>query len=115
MAAAKSLVRGPFITTWPCFTEMMHLLGRQGGHRMQAELWRFRNAGRLRLTDLTEAEVDRAQGLMAKYSDTPMDLGDASLVAVAEMRGMRQVFTLDHHFWGYRLADGSHLEPIPVR
>lgn len=52
---------------------------------------------------------------MEKYNDSPMDFGDASLVAVAETRGLRQVFTLDKHFWGYRLADGSTLEPIPGR
>ena len=49
---------------------------------------------------------------MAKYSDTPMDLADASLVATAETLGLRQVFTLDKDFYLYRLADGSVLEVI---
>jgi uncharacterized protein len=115
LTTAKSFERGPFITTWPCFAETMYLLGREGGYRLQAALWRLRNAGRLLLHDLSGAEVARAEALMAQYQDTPMDLGDASLDAVAETRGLRQVFTLDRHFWGYRLADGSALEPIPGR
>lgn len=115
IATARTFERGPFITTWACFAETMYLLGREGGYPLQAALWRLRNDGRLQLYDLSELEVTRAEALMAKYYDTPMDLGDASLVAVAETRGLRRVFTLDHHFWGYRLADGSALEPIPGR
>lgn len=115
IATAKSFQRGPFITTWPCFAETMYLLGREGGYPLQAALWRLRKAGRLQLHELSEAEVERAEALMGKYHDTPMDLGDASLVAVAESRSLRKVFTLDQHFWGYRLADGSALEPIPGR
>jgi len=42
-----------------------------------------------------------------------MDLADASLVAVAESRGFRRLFTIDGHFRIYRLADGSVVEVIP--
>ena len=41
-----------------------------------------------------------------------MDLADASLVAVADSRSIRQIFTLDSDFYMYRLADGSTLEVI---
>jgi len=50
---------------------------------------------------------------MEKYQDTPMDLADASLVAVAESLSIRDVFTLDSDFRIYRLADGSTLNIIP--
>jgi uncharacterized protein len=103
------------ITTWPCFTEAMYMLGRRGGYQLQKALWSLHRAKRLIIYDLTEAEVARAADLMEHYKDTPMDLGDASLVALAEARSLRQVFTLDRHFWGYRLADGSVLEPLPAR
>lgn len=33
--------------------------------------------------------------LMHKYQDRPMDLADASLVCLAEQRGVRDIFTLD--------------------
>ncbi len=49
---------------------------------------------------------------MAQYADLPMDLGDASLVAVAEARGYRTIFTIDSDFYIYRLADGTVLEVV---
>ena len=45
--------------------------------------------------------------LMSKYHDIPMDLADASLVAVVESRNFRTLFTLDSDFFIYRLRDGS--------
>ncbi len=115
-AVAKSFPNGELLlTTLPCFTEAMYLVGEAGGHRAQALLWEMRSRGHLLLHTMTVAEIDRAEVLMDKYYDSPMDFGDASLVAVAETRELRRIFTLDRHFWGYRLADGSALEPIPGR
>ncbi len=109
----KRLPAGPLVTTWPCFTEAMYLVFQAGGYTAQAELWRWRAAGRLSLHDLTGNEVDRMAALMDKYKDRPMDLADASLVATVERLGMRRIFTLDSDFYIYRLADGSALECIP--
>lgn len=111
---AANAIKGPMITTWPCFGEAMYMLGRNGGYRLQESLWNLRKRGILAVRELTEAEVDRVEELMAQYRDSPMDLGDASLVAMAEARGIRQVFTLDRHFLWYRLADGRTLETLPA-
>lgn len=110
---AKRLPAGPLVTTWPCFTEAMYLVFQAGGYPAQAELWRWRTAGRLSLHDLTGEEVDRMAALMEKYKDRPMDLADASLIAAAERLGLRRIFTLDSDFYIYRLLDGSALECIP--
>lgn len=91
------------------------MVGEAGGYRSQALLWEMRSRGDLLIHPMTTVEIDRAEVLMEKFNDSPMDFGDASLVAVAETRSLRQVFTLDKHFWYYRLADGSALEPIPGR
>ena len=112
VAAAQRLPPGPLLTTWPCFTEAMYLLGEVGGYPYQAALWNLRTTGRLILLDLTHEEVDRMAALMEKYKDTPMDLADASLVAVAESRSLRRVFTVDNDFYVYRLSDGSALEVV---
>lgn len=101
------------MTTWPCFTEAMYMLGREGGYLYQESLWAMRRKGRLQLLDLTPEEADRMDALMALYSNVPMDLADASLVAVAEARNLRRLFTIDSDFYIYRLADGSILEMIP--
>ena len=111
-AAIKRLPAGPLLTTWPCFTEAMYLLGAVGGHRYQATLWKLRSSGRLVLHDLTAAEADCMATLMQKYSDRPMDLADASLVAVAESRSSRRVFTIDSDFHIYRLSDGTALDIV---
>lgn len=113
MAAAGRLPPGPLLTTWVCFTEAMYLLSSVGGYPYQAALWGLRAAGRLVLHDLTLAEADRMATLMARYRDTPMDLADASLVAVAESRGLRRVFTIDSDFYIYRMADGAALDVVP--
>lgn len=62
---------------------------------------------------LLRSTFERMAALMEKYQDTSMDLADASLVAVAESRALRQIFTLDSDFRIYRLRDGSMLEVIP--
>ncbi|HXG65569.1 MAG TPA: PIN domain nuclease [Blastocatellia bacterium] len=113
VAALQRLAFGPMLTTWPCFTEAMYLLGEVGNYPYQAELWKLLKAGRLVLYDLTPSEVERMAALMEKYQDTPMDLADASLVVAAESRSMRRVFTLDSDFHIYRLMDGTALEVIP--
>ena len=60
----------------------------------------------------TKAESARMAALMTQYSDTPMDLADASLIAAAETQSLRRVFTFDGDFYVYRLTDGSALEIV---
>jgi predicted nucleic acid-binding protein len=84
-----------------------------GGFGYQERLWSLRSRGLLILIDLTASQVDRMAELMDKYRDTPMDLADSSLVAIAESRADRRLFTIDGHFRIYRLADGTAFEVIP--
>ena len=72
----------------------------------------MRREGKLVLLDITDAEADRMDALMQQYANVPMDLADASLVAAAEIRGIKRVFTIDSDFYIYRLADGSMLDVI---
>ncbi len=111
-AIAQRLPAQPLLTTWPCFTEAMYLLGAVGGHRYQAELWRLWSGGKIVLHDLTAAELERMITLMAQYHDTPMDLADASLVVLAESRHLVDIFSLDSDFYIYRLENGSVLNII---
>ncbi|MBI4752876.1 PIN domain-containing protein [Candidatus Desantisbacteria bacterium] len=111
--ALKYLPFGPLLTTWPCFTEAMYLLGEVGGYRYQVELWKLISIQRLVLHDLTTTEIESMSLLMEKYQDTPMDLADASLVVVAQQRSLRRIFTLDRDFYIYRLADGSVIDVLP--
>lgn len=113
VAVVRSLPNEPLLTTWLCFTEAIYFLGEEGGYRFQERLWKLRRDGVLTLLDLTVAEADRMDELMALYQNVPMDAADASLVAVAESRNYRRLFTIDSDFYIYRLADGSVLEFVP--
>lgn len=103
----------PLVTTWPCFTEALYLCRQRGGWPLQRLLWVLWEGGTVRIHAPTEAETARALELMEKYHDMPMDLADASLVALAEARGYQRVFSIDSDFYVYRLADGSALEVVP--
>lgn len=57
--------------------------------------------------------VERTATLMNAYADVPMDLADATLVALAEERGLRSVFSLDSDFRIYRLHARQHFDVLP--
>ncbi len=113
IAAARRLPARPLLTTWPCFTEAMYLVFRAGGYEGQEALWALFTAERLALRELDAADTSRMASLMRKYRDRPMDLADASLVAIAERLRIETVFSLDSDFQVYRLADGSVPQVIP--
>jgi len=113
LATLKTLPATPFITTWPCLTEAMYLLFRVGGLPAQDELWSFLVDGLVRLHLPEQREWQRLRSLMQDYSDSPMDLADASLVAAGEQLAVRHVFTLDRHFHAYRMNGQHPFEVIP--
>lgn len=103
----------PFIVTWPCLTEAMHLLRRAGGYPAQEALWRLFEQGGTTLYCGSEMERLRMRELMARYRDAPMDLADASVVAAAETLEISWIFTLDRHFYAYRFRDHASFEVLP--
>jgi uncharacterized protein len=110
---ALDALRLPLVTTWPAFTEAIYLLGRADGWRAQRLLWRLVRRGDLVLADLSDAATARAARLMDTYADRPMDLADATLVALAEERGLDRIFTLDGDFHIYRIKGRRRFEVVP--
>jgi predicted nucleic acid-binding protein len=110
---ALDTVRFPLATTWPAFTEAMHILGRAGGWSGQAALWQLVEQGDLVVEAPSAPAVERAASLMQTYSDRPMDLADATLVALAEERELSEIFTLDNDFRFYRLNGRRHFALLP--
>ena len=84
LQATDVLPQGPMLTTWPSFTEAMHLLGRERGFVAQQAVWTLVAAGRLVFWEPESGSPARMAESMRKYRDLPMDLGDASIVAAAE-------------------------------
>ncbi len=110
---ALRTLTGPMLTTWPAFTEAMYLLGDASGWSGQEPLWRLVRRADLQIAESGARTIDRMAALMARYRALPMDLADASLVALAEERGLSRVFTLDRHFRAYRAARGKAFSVVP--
>jgi predicted nucleic acid-binding protein len=102
------------LTTWPAFTEAIYLLGSAAGWLGQGPLWRLLLRGDLELAALDETLVKRTWALMERYRDVPMDLADATLVAIAEERSLTRIFTLDSDFQIYRLRGKRALRIVPT-
>lgn len=106
-------LRLPLVTTWPAFTEAMYLLERAGGWAGQDALWRLARRGDLDVLAPSAAANARTAQLMERYADRPMDLADATLVAVAEELDTNRIFTLDADFHVYRFKGRQRFEVIP--
>ena len=107
-------IEKPLITTWPVSIEAFYLLG--FSWRAQDNLWEFIMRGGLEILSLDSRMQARCRELMDKYKDLPMDLADGSLVAIAELNNIQQVFTLDHKdFTVYRLKPRRKFKLMPPR
>jgi uncharacterized protein len=51
---------------------------------------------------------------MEQYQDTPMDLADASLVVLAEVTGLKRIFTLDSDFYVYKINGKDSFDVVPL-
>lgn len=113
IAALETLPAGGLLITWACLAEAMYLLGRKVGWIGQEAAWEYLFEGLLQLHHHSDQERERMRSLMRDYADTPMDFADASLVAAAETMGQRRVFTIDRHFYAYRLRRGLAFHVVP--
>ncbi len=112
--AAHKFITGPLLTTWPCITEAMYFLGELRGWEGQKALWELFAKRAILIHSSSDDDWQRARQLMEQYQDTPMDLADASLVVLAEQKGLRRIFTLDSDFQIYRIAGKGIFEVIPL-
>lgn len=104
-AAILERIEEPLCTTVPVLTEAFHLLSPAsiGAQRLMD----FVAAQGIAVWFLDDRALLRAFALMTQYADHPMDLADASLVALAETLKLRKVFTIDRSdFSTYRIKHG---------
>lgn len=87
-------IKEPLITTWPVLTEAFYLLAFSPS--VQDDLWEFIQRGGVRIEPIEENLHQRCRELMKKYRDLPIDLADATVVAIGEKMKLTTVFTLDH-------------------
>lgn len=103
----------PLATSLATLTEAFHILGPDsiGSDRLRE----FVLQDGLQVLPLERTALERAFELMEQYGDHPMDLADASLIALAEAIPTRKVFTLDRNdFSTYRLRRGHRHLPVEI-
>jgi len=101
-----------FYTSPAVLTEAFHLTARTGGWPQQSLVWKLLERHSIRVLQLRDADLDRTHQLMSRYADRPMDFGDATLVALAEVHRINRVFTLDSDFYIYRIHDREAFDVI---
>ena len=107
-------IREPLITTWPVLTECFYLLN--FSWEVQDNLWLFMQRGGTEIYHLEKEVLRRCRELMKQYHDLPMDLADATLVALADVLEVPKIFTLDHRdFSIYRFKQKRRFTIIPSK
>lgn len=74
--------------------EACYLIQREAGPKVEADFVRSLAAGDFAVAECDLA-LERIAELMEKYADLPLGLADASVVAIAEEIGAREIATLD--------------------
>lgn len=111
--AVLEAIREPLVTTVPVLTEAFHVLSpaSQGSDRLREFVARGGSA----VWFLDATGLERAFELMERYTDHPMDLAGASLIAAAETLRTTQVFTMDRRdFQTYRIRRGHRALPVHI-
>lgn len=94
--------------------ETCYWLNEHGGAEVEAAFLDAVADGTLQLVDLTTEDVERMAELVRQFSSFPLGGTDASVVAVAERLGVREIATLDRrHFPAMTPKDGGHFTLLP--
>ena len=101
----------PLATTVPVLTEAFYLLS--FSWQLQDDLWEFIVEGNLQIYNLDRDLMKTCRELMKKYHDLPMDIADASIVAMANAENIRTIFTLDKDFKVYKTKQNKHFKLLP--
>ncbi len=105
-------IKEPLVSTWPVLTECFYLLN--FSWEIQDDLWLFLQRGGIDIYPLEKRHSLKCRELMKQYRDLPMDLADATLVAIADILGISKVLTLDHKdFSIYRFRQRRHFILLP--
>lgn len=95
--------------------EVCYWLNKQGGPEVEAAFLDSVADGTFTLVELTTDDVVRMAELVRQFSSFPLGGTDASVVAVAERLGAREIATLDRrHFPSITPKDGGYFTLLPA-
>lgn len=104
-------IQEPILTTVPVLTETFYMLTPRSKGALG--LCDFIMQGGLIVEFLDFERMRRIFELMDTYSDHPMDLADASLIAAAESHATFKICTIDRKdFAAYRIKKGHRHYPV---
>lgn len=99
--------RGSLLTTWPVITEVSHMLS--FSTKVQVNFLKWIDRGGLEIINVGRHDLNRLISLCEIYDDVPMDLADASLMVVAEVREIKEIASIDSDFYIYRNVRNQYL------
>lgn len=105
---------GPLIVPVLVVTEVVYLLGTRLGVEPEVRFLGDLARGAFTIEPVAVADWLRIAELVARYRDLPLGTVDASVVAVAERLGIREIATLDRrHFTVVRPAHINAFTLLP--
>jgi predicted nucleic acid-binding protein len=112
---ARGVIRaeaGALLLPAPVVPEVDHLLGHRLGDKARAVFYQGLIDGDFDVLDLPRAQYARVAELNRRFADLQLGFVDASLVALAELTGVRRIATSDRrHFTPLASALSLHLVP----
>jgi predicted nucleic acid-binding protein len=101
--------RGELVTTWPVLVETVLLLPT----RLGVAFLKWVSAGGAVIHEMPPQIVGTIAAWVDKYADNAMDVTDASLVWLADRRGVLDIITIDDaNFAAYRTPGGKALRNL---
>lgn len=101
---------GGLVSNWVIVTEVCYLL--EFSVAAQVDFLRWMAQGGVKLVELGAPAQQHIPHAMEKYRDRPMDLADASLIALSMQTGIRDIITFDSDFDFYRLPDRTRMKNL---
>lgn len=103
----------PLLTSEAVLTELFYLVGRDA-YDLEAT-WKFVRSGALVIGSIDDSSLTRLHEWMARYSDSPMDFADATLIYLAERESLKTIFTDRADFETYRIGGKERFRILPAK
>lgn len=105
---------GPLVVPTLVITEVVYLIGTRLGTEAEVRFLGDVAAGEFTIDPVPTGDWIRIAELVSRYGDLPLGTVDASVVAAAERRAIRQVATFDRrHFSVVRPAHVASFDVLP--
>jgi predicted nucleic acid-binding protein len=106
--------RTPIVIPTTSLGEIDYLLRSRLGNRALIQFLADVDAGSFRVECVTEADLARCRGLIAKFSDLDLGLSDAAVAVVADRLNTDRILTVDQRdFQLLRTARGKRFRLLP--